>query len=138
MALLIGGGAGALTAFGGGLIGAAAIRNEAVQPVGNVWTGAALGFALGAPVGVIFAGWLFDGDGAWWATVLGDLAGLVVGAATALLGGPEAIPLLFALPLGGSVLGYETSSSASSTHPRVTPVASLGAHGGTIGIMGSF
>ena len=92
MALLIGGGAGALTAFGGGLIGAAAIRNEAVQPVGNVWTGAALGFALGAPVGVIFAGWLFDGDGAWWATVLGDLAGLVVGAATALLGGQQHPP----------------------------------------------
>ena len=138
MSLLIGGGAGLVGGLGGGLVGAAAIRNEAVQPLGNVWTGAALGFCVAAPLGVILAGWLFDGDGAWWAAVLGDLAGFAAGAAATLFGGVEGLPLLFVFPLAGSVLGYESSSSPSRSRARLTPVATMGPGGGLIGLAGRF
>ncbi len=138
MSLLIGGGAGLVVGVGGGFVGAAAIRNDAVQPIGNVWTGAAIGFCIAAPVGVLLAGWLFDGDGAWWATVLGDLAGLAAGAAATLFGGVEGIPLLFVFPLAGSVLGCESSSGASRSHPALTPVATMGPGGGSIGLAGAF
>jgi hypothetical protein len=138
MSLLLGSGAGAIAAVAGGLVGVAGIRDEAVRPVGSLWTGASLGFALGAPLGVMLAGWLFDGDGAWWATILGDLAGLAAGAGAALLGGSEGVPLLFAFPLAGAVLGYETSSSPSRSQPTVTPVARLGPSGGSLGLAGRF
>jgi hypothetical protein len=93
---------------------------------------------VGAPLGVLLAGWLFDGDGAWWATVLGDVAGLAAAAVSALFGGKEAAPLLFALPLAGSVLGYEFSSSGSRSTAAVTPVLSLGPGGGSLGLVGAF
>lgn len=138
MSLLLGSGAGALAAVAGGFVGVAGIRDDAVRPVGNLWIGASIGFALGLPLGVMLAGWLFDGDGAWWATILGDLAGLAAGAAAALLGGSEGVPLLFAFPLAGAVLGYETSSSPSRSRPSVTPVARLGPGGGSLGLAGRF
>jgi len=119
-------------------VGVAGIRDDAVRPVGSLWTGASIGFALGLPLGVMLAGWLFDGDGAWWATILGDLAGLAAGAGAALLGGSEGVPLLFAFPLAGAVLGYETSSSPSRSRPSVTPVARLGPGGGSLGLAGRF
>jgi hypothetical protein len=136
MSLLIGAGAGAALAVAGGLLGGATIDGPSVAPLSPTWLGAGAGFALGAPLGVLLAGWLFDGDGAWWATVLGDLVGVAAGAAALLLGGPEGVPLIFALPLGGSVLGYEFSSNSSRS--QVIPVLSLGPRGGTFGLAGAF
>jgi hypothetical protein len=136
MSLLFGAASGAALGLAGGAVGAAAIPADSVRPLSHTWLGAGLGFAIGAPLGVLLSGWLFDGDGAWWAAVLGDLAGLAAGAAATLLGGPQGTPLMFALPLGGSVLGYEFSSHASRT--AVVPVVSLGPGGGSLGLAGGF
>jgi hypothetical protein len=136
MAVLFGAASGAALAVAGGFIGRATIRSASVQPLGSTWTGAGAGFAVGAPVGVLLAGWLFDGDGAWWASVLGELAGVAAGAGAVLFGGVEGVPLLFALPLAGSVLGYEFSSHGSRT--QVAPTLSLGPGGGSLGVRGRF
>ncbi len=127
---------GAAIAVVGGVLGAS-VRGPQLQPMGNGWTGAALGFIVGAPIGVLIAGAIFDGNGAWWATVLGDLAGALVGLAAVGFGGAEGTPVLFSLPLVGSVLGYELTSVANRT--VVTPTVSLlKGGGGSVGFVGVF
>lgn len=113
MSLLFGAGAGSALAVAGGLIGGASPANPKLQPLGNVWAGASVGFAVGAPLGVLLAGWLFGGHGAWWAVALADLVGFGLGALSVVFGGTAGTPLLFALPLGGSVLGWEVTASSS-------------------------
>jgi hypothetical protein len=97
MGLLLGAASGAAGGVAGGFIGAATINDGAVQPLGRTLLGAGIGFALLAPVGVLLAGRFMDGDGAWWATMLGDVGGLLVGALAGLLGGAETVPMLFGL-----------------------------------------
>jgi hypothetical protein len=80
---------------------------------GDCGTGALLGGTLGVgiavPAAVMIIGDALGGDGEFWATVLGDAGGLLIGAASVELGGWEAAVLLIALPLVGAVLGYESS-----------------------------
>ncbi len=137
MGLLLGAGAGTIGGVAGGFIGGAALTPDALQPLGRAWAGAAAGFALLMPVGVLLAGHFFDGDGKWWATVLGDVAGLAVGALAVFLGGAETTPLLFALPLAGSVVGYEATSNASA---RVPMAITFGTQRGTsmVSVLGRF
>jgi hypothetical protein len=78
------------------------------------------------------SGWLFDGDGSVWATLFGDLLGAAVGAAAVLFGGPDGTPLLFALPLAGSVLGYEATSPAAKSQVRVSATFSPTRFGGGV------
>jgi hypothetical protein len=118
MSLLIGAGAGAALAVAGGFIGAASPAHPKLQPLGNTWAGASVGFAVGAPAGVLLAGLLFKGNGAWWATLVADVLGFGLGALAVALGGTAGTPLLFALPLGGSVLGYELTSLSSTDLQR--------------------
>lgn len=127
---------GAALAVVGGVLGAS-VRGPQLQPTGNGWAGAGLGFIVGAPIGVLLAGAIFDGSGAWWATLLGDLAGGLVGLAAVGFGGAEGTPVLFSLPLVGSVLGYELTSVANRT--VVTPTVSLlRGGGGSVGFVGVF
>jgi hypothetical protein len=109
LSLLGGAVAGTALAVAGGLVGAASAPNPKLQPLGNAWGGASVGFAVGAPVGVLVAAWLLKGHGAWWAVVLADVLGFGLGALSVALGGTAGTPLLFALPLGGSVLADEVS-----------------------------
>lgn len=135
MSLLIGAGLGTIGAVTGGFIGPRTIANEAVLPLGNGWTGAAIGWAIAVPLGVVLSGRLFDGDGSFWATLLGDVLGAAVGVAGVVFGGTDGTPLLFALPLGGAVIGYEATSHPS----RVVPTVSIAPNGtATIGVVGAF
>ncbi len=133
LSLAFGAASGAAVGLVGGLIGLAVGPGQ-LQPMGNGWSLAALGFCLGAPVGVLIAGWLFDGNGAWWATLLGDAAGALIGLAAVGFGGPEGGAALFTLPLVGSVLAYEMTSDVT-----VAPTVSLlRGGGGTVGLVGRF
>lgn len=137
MGLLFGLGAGAVTGLAGLGVGAMALPRDFLSPIGGPAAGAVLGFAVGAPIGVLVSGLIFDGDGSIWATLLGDVLGLAVGATATLIGGLEGIPLCFALPLAGSVLGYEGTSHDSRA--AVVPTVSFApGRGGSLGLAGSF
>lgn len=114
---------GRLTRLGLGALGAAvvgtgvglglgfAVPGPSVSPLGPRWTMGAVGFAVGAPVGLLVAQWLLGGKGAWWAAIAGDVLGFALGGLVSwATGGPEGIPLAFVLPLAGALLGYELSS----------------------------
>jgi len=135
LSLALGAASGATLGLIGGLIGASLGPGQ-LQPMGNGWSLAALGFCLGAPVGVLISGWLFEGNGTWWATLLGDAAGALISLAAIGFGGPDGGAAFFTLPLVGSVLGYELTSDASRA--TVTPVVSLLPRGGALSLMGRF
>ncbi|MEW6432773.1 MAG: hypothetical protein AB1730_14810 [Myxococcota bacterium] len=139
MGLLFGGALGAAGGVAGGFAGQATLPDSALQPVGATWAGAGIGFSIAAPIGVLLSGWLFDGDGSGWATLLGDLVGAGIGAAAVLFGGPEGTPLLFALPLAGSVVGYEVTSPAAKSQVLVSATFAPSRDGGvTVGLSGRF
>ncbi|MBL8919486.1 MAG: hypothetical protein JNJ54_11535 [Myxococcaceae bacterium] len=136
MSALIGAGVGTVTAIAGGFIGGEYLR-PGITPIGNIWTGGAIGFAVGAPVGVLLSGLLFRGDAPWYAPILGDLLGAAVGAAAVAFGGPDALSATFALPLLGSIIGYEVGSSDDATvAPSVTMLR--GGSGAVVGVSGRF
>lgn len=136
MSALFGAGVGTVTAIAGGFIGGEYLR-PGLTPIGNIWTGGAIGFAIGAPIGVLISGALFRGDAPWYAPILGDLLGAAVGAAAVAFGGPDALSATFALPLLGSIIGYEVGSSEDAT---VTPSVTVlpGRHGAVVGLAGRF
>lgn len=137
--LLFGAGAGALGGLAGGFAGAATLPDQALQPIGASWTGAAIGFGLAAPLGVLLSGWLFDGDGSGLATFVGDLLGGGIGVAAIVFGGQDGTPLLFALPLVGSVVGYEVTSPSSRSAVQVSATfAPMRDGGGLVGLSGRF
>jgi hypothetical protein len=132
--LLIGGGLGAATAIVGGFVGGEYLR-PGITSIGNIWTGGAIGFAIGAPIGVLISGLAFDGNAPWWAPVLGDALGVAVGAVAIAFGGPDALPAVFALPLLGSIIGYEAGSAENaSVSPSVTVLP--GGRGAVAGVSG--
>jgi hypothetical protein len=136
MSLLLGAGVGTLTGIAGGFIGGEYLR-PGITPIGNIWTGGAIGFAIGAPVGVLISGALFKGNAPWYAAIVGDLIGAAIGAAAIAFGGPEALSAAFALPLLGSVIGAEVASADDAT---VTPTATIlpNGRGGVVGVSGRF
>jgi hypothetical protein len=136
MSLLLGAGVGTVTAIAGGFIGGEYLR-PGLTPIGNIWTGGAIGFAIGAPVGVLISGALFRGNAPWYAPIVGDLIGAAIGAAAIAFGGPEALSAAFALPLLGSVIGSEVASADDAT---VTPTATIlpNGRGGVVGVSGRF
>lgn len=136
MSALLGAGLGTVTAIAGGFIGGEYLR-PGITSIGNIWTGGAIGFAVGAPIGVLISGALFRGDAPWYAPVLGDLLGAALGAAAVAFGGPDALSATFALPLLGSVIGYEVGSVDDAT---MTPTVSLlpGRQGAVVGVQGRF
>jgi hypothetical protein len=139
MGFLFGAGIGAAGGLAGGLIGSATLPDQSLQPLGAAWTGAAIGFGIFAPVGVLLSGWLFDGDGSVWATLLGDLIGAAIGAGAVVFGGTAGTPLLFALPLGGSVVGYEVTSPAAKSMVVKVSASLTPVNGGALfGFAGSF
>ncbi|MEW5738410.1 MAG: hypothetical protein AB1938_05760 [Myxococcota bacterium] len=137
MGLLFGAGVGAAGGVLGGLLGGATLPDASLQPLGAAWTGAAIGFGLTAPLGVLLSGWLFDGDGSVWATFFGDLLGAGIAAGAVLFGGTAGAPLLFALPLGGSVVGYEVTSPAAKSLVVAASLTSLPG-GALLGVAGGF
>jgi hypothetical protein len=137
MSLLIGAGVGTVTGIAGGFIGGEYLR-PGITPIGNIWTGGAIGFAIGAPVGVLISGALFRGNAPWYAPIVGDLLGAAIGAVAIAFGGPEALSASFALPLLGSVIGYEMGSADDGA--TVTPTATLlpNGRGAMVGLAGRF
>jgi hypothetical protein len=138
MGFLFGAGVGAAGALAGGLIGGATLPDQSLQPLGAAWTGAAIGFGLLAPVGVMISGWLFDGDGSFWATLLGDVLGAAIGAGAVVFGGTAGTPLLFALPLAGSVVGYEVTSPSAKSLVKVSASLTPVNGGALVGLAGCF
>lgn len=138
MGLVFGAAAGAAGGLAGGLLGGGALPDSSLQPLGATWTGAAIGFGLLAPLGVVVSGWLFDGDGSFLATLLGDAVGAAVGAAAVWLGGTSGTPLLFTLPLLGSVLGYEVTSPSAKSMVKVSASVTPLRDGALLGLAGAF
>lgn len=138
MGVLFGAVAGASGAIAGTVIGATALPDAALQPLGAAGTGSAIGFALLAPLGVLLSGWLFDVDGSVWATLLGDLVGAGAGALAVWLGGSAGAPLLYGLPLAGSVLGYEVTSPAAKSLVKVSASVMPLRDGALLGVAGAF
>jgi hypothetical protein len=136
MSALLGAGLGTATAIIGGFLGGEYL-SPWVTSIGNIWTGGAIGFAVGAPIGVLVSGLLFRGDAPWYAAVLGDLLGAAVGVATVAFGGPDALPITFALPLLGSIIGYEVGSSDDVTMAPTATVLPSGS-GAMVGAQGRF
>lgn len=134
--LLFGAGAGALGAVAGGFAGRATLPDTSLQPVGATWAGAAIGFAVAAPVGVLLSGRLFDGDGSALATLVGNFVGLGLGVGATLAGGQDGTPLLFALPLVGAVLGYEVTSPAARSLVKVSASVTPSREGALVGLAG--
>jgi len=134
MSALLGAGIGTATAIIGGFVGGEYLR-PGLTSIGNIWTGGAIGFAIGAPIGVLVSGLLFRGDAPWYAPVLGDLLGAAVGAAAVAFGGPDALSATFALPLLGSIIGYEVGSSDDATMAPTLSVLPRG-QGATVGVQG--
>ncbi len=136
MSALLGAGIGTATAIIGGFVGGEYLR-PGITSIGNIWTGGAIGFAVGAPIGVLVSGLLFRGDAPWYAPMVGDLLGAALGAAAVAFGGPDALSATFALPLLGSIIGYEIGSVDDVTvAPTVTVLPSGG--GAIVGAQGRF
>ena len=132
---------GAVAGAAGAAIGAVVLSRTTsptiAPPLGSTWLGASVGWAVGVPLGVLLAGALFDGDGSWWATVLGDIGGGLVGATMLFVtGGHEALPVFAVLTLGGSLLGYELTSHAARVN--VMPTVSVTATERTVGVAGTW
>ncbi len=119
--LLAGAGACLAGAVLGSLIGAPSLPSGAVGGLDPAWGGAVVGCSLFAPAGVAIAGRLSGSDGSVVATFGGGLAGFLVGLLALNVGGPDATPLAFVLPVAASTIGYELTSSGSAA----APVASL-------------
>lgn len=136
MSALLGAGFGTITSIIGGFVGGEYLR-PGITSIGNIWTGGAIGFAVGAPIGVLVSGLIFRGDAPWWAPILGDLVGAAVGAGAVALAGPDALSATFVLPLLGSIIGYEMGSADDATvAPTVTMLP--GRSGAIVGVSGRF
>ncbi|NMO16959.1 hypothetical protein HPC49_31540 [Pyxidicoccus fallax] len=108
----------------------------------------ALGLGLGAATGVYLAGSLMDGHGRLLPTFLGGLVG--AGAPLAVIGLTgtklEGAPLIvgLALPIVGSILGYELSDPGPAARqarrdgPLLLPTVGLAPGGGAFGLAGRF
>lgn len=111
-----------------------------------IFAPAFLGAGIGAAAGVTLMGDRLGGNGAWWGSSLGALAGsaagLAVVSATDLDWRASSLVFLGAATVGG-VIGYELSASASPAATvaragRVVPVASLAPGGAALGVAGTF
>ena len=121
-----GGVAGAtLFGFGGLIVGGLA---GFILDGGQIWfgtlilgsMGALIGMAVGLPAGVVFVGKKLDGNGKWWAVLLGEAAGFTLGfgLANACFGCTAGVLTVIVLPVVGAVLGYELTSDASASAAR--------------------
>lgn len=134
MSALFGAGFGTATAIAGGFLGGEFLR-PGLTVIGNIWTGGAIGFAIGAPIGVLVSGLLFKGDAPWWAPILGDLIGVAAGIGTVAIGGPNALSTTFIFPLLGSIIGYEVGSRDDATVAPTVTVLPQG-QGAVAGVQG--
>lgn len=134
MSALIGAGVGTAAAIAGGFIGGEYLR-PGVTSIGNIYTGGAIGFAIGAPIGVMIAHLAFKGDAPWYAPVIGDLLGVALGVGTVALAGPGAVATTFLFPLTGSILAAEVVSADDATVSPTVTVLPNGA-GAIAGVQG--
>lgn len=128
------------TGLGGAVAGSVLLPGRSgptgFAPIGPQWAGAAIGWTALVPLGVLLGGALFDGEGTLWGALVGDLAGAAIGAVSVLAGETDALPLMFALPLGGSILGYE--ATAPTARPTLAPTAMVGRDAAKFGFAGTF
>lgn len=99
-----------LGGIAGAIVGAGS--NNALMLIG--------GAAVGMPVGVTFAGWLFDAHGSFWWSLLSSVGGCVAGLVALSVGeraldgtagdGAVAVAVTFSFPIAGAMLGYELSN----------------------------
>ena len=111
---------GGLAGFG---IAAAGHCSGEFCEIGGLIAGAGAGIVLGAPLGVYLVGQLGDQHGSFGAAFggsgLGMLLGLTVATATH---DPHTLPLLFALPVAGSMLGFNLTRRYDK-HVKIAPIA---------------
>jgi hypothetical protein len=132
---------------GGAFIGASIeVRNGCHQDLcgfAGGLVGGAIGLAVATPVGVYIAGTAGDQTGSLGAAFAGSLAGSVLGIGLAAgLGGDAGVPMLFAGPVIGSMIGFNLTRDYSPSHKKrsrvVVPVASANGERTTFGLAGAF
>lgn len=119
-------------AFAGGLVGGlveqAAVRGSSgcggapmCLPGGLRW-GAMLGAAAGQSAGVALGGHLAGGDGSYWASLGGEVVGLGVATLVTLVVTDHqeltAAVGFSVLPLTGAIVGYELTTSTTSSQSQ--------------------
>jgi hypothetical protein len=144
---------GGLGVVGGWFVGSAigsAVCPTPVNPgagacIGEFVYGGIAGAALALPLGVWLGGNIATGTGSLVSTYLGGLVGTAVGGMLAILGGNNGVLIAIgvALPLVGSILGYETltvglKQNMNRGGTRLQPLLSVSPHGGFLGLGGRF
>ena len=135
--------------YAGSMIGSALCTAPANSGAGACISefvyGGIAGAALVLPLGVWLGGNLADGTGNLGSTYLGGIVGAAAGGLVmAVSGGNGALLVIgLALPLLGSIIGYETSTlgmmySMKGGGTRLQPLLSVSPHGGFVGLGGRF
>ncbi|MGZ3481178.1 MAG: hypothetical protein ACXU81_12555 [Myxococcaceae bacterium] len=151
---------------GGGIVGGALIGGAAAWVISATLNtqeggsssnsaaqvGAALGVSVGAPIGVSLTGKLLGRQGSFIISWLSSVAGLGVGygiyglvrAGSDSSAAKATYALCLLLPVAGSVIGYELTSSEqppsapTTALPAVLPAVSIGPGGGAFALVGRF
>jgi len=135
--------------YAGSMIGSA-LCTEPVNPgagacISEFVYGGIAGAALVLPLGVWLGGNIAHGTGSLVSTYLGGLVGAAAGGLLLGVGGNNGalIAIGVALPLLGSIIGYETSTagmqySMNGEGTRLQPLLSVSPRGGFVGLGGSF
>jgi hypothetical protein len=135
--------------FAGNLIGSALCTAPANSGAGACISefvyGGIAGAALVLPLGVWLGGNIAHGTGSLVSTYLGGLVGAAAGGLLVAVSGSIGVLLTLgvALPLIGSIIGYETSMSGMTYSmkgegTRLQPLLSVSPHGGFVGLGGHF
>jgi hypothetical protein len=144
---------GALGVVGGWFVGSmvgsalctAPVNSGAGACINEFVYGGLAGAALVLPLGVWLGGNIAEGTGSLVSTYLGGLVGAAAGGLLVVASGNNGVLIAIgvALPLIGSILGYETLTVGMKHNmrregTRLQPLLSVSPHGGFVGLGGSF
>ena len=138
--LVLGTGLGALGELSGGYLG----FNVDVLSGREAGPGTSIGTALGATLGVAPGVWLggrtMGGDGSWGWSLIGSAAGSGLGAAVLAIKNTTATLIIaIALPVLGSIAGYELSSNPHRSEAPASGLSVMPSIGlDSIGLVGAF
>lgn len=114
------------TGFAGALIGGVIglASNDPFAAIGGAAIGGLAGLVIGLPLGVVITGNAMDGNGKIWATIAGEVTGILIGGLITAaysannFDGTVPVFVMATFPTVGAVLGYELSSDPSARRAK--------------------